>query len=132
MRYVVIGGVVVVVLASLLFVVPLFLWGFESAVAGAAIWLLLLCIGFTLVPLAVLLVGTWKGMPWVLGKVGGLLGGVQSLADRVSGLAERGSRATVSPDIWLYSRFAWLQGFLGAIRRTGTAKPRARSIEESV
>lgn len=130
MRYVVIAGAVVVGLGSLLFIVPLLLWGFESAVAGAAIWLLLVCIVFTLIPLAVMLAGARKGMPWVLGKVGGLLGGLQSATDRVSGLAERSGRAAVAPDIWLYSRFAWLQGFWGAIRRARDAKARARSAEE--
>ncbi len=116
--------IVLAVMVGLLAVVPLavliVVWaaqGFMAAAAWAAIYLLLWSILLTLVPLAVLAVAVVKGAPFALGKMGSFFGRFRRLAERLDGLVARASGVAVRPDIWLYSKAAWLSGYLHGVQR---------------
>lgn len=115
---------ILVIMALVLIVFPLglfgvawALWGFSPAVAWAMAWLLIWLIIITLVPGVIFAALVFKGMPWTTGKVDGMLRSIGSFADRSNVLAERAGRSAVAPDLWLYTKVAWLRGFLGALWR---------------
>jgi hypothetical protein len=110
-------ALVLIVFPLGLFAVAWVLWGFSPAVAWATAWLLIWLIVITIVPGAVLAGLVFKGLPWVTGKVDDLLRAVGSLVDRSNMLAERAGRLAITPDLWLYTKAAWLRSFLGALWR---------------
>ncbi len=116
--------IVLAVVAAILVVIPLLIFlavwaasGFTSAAHWAAVYLLLWCIVLGLVPLAITFALAWKGLPFVHSKLAQGLETVVSIADRTSQFADRAGRKAAAPNIWLYSRAAWLRAFLGALWR---------------
>lgn len=93
------------------------LGGYAAAVAWATSWIVMGLIIFTVVPLAILGALTVKGMPWITDKVDALLRLVSSAADGGADASQSLGRRAIAPDLWLYTKAAWLRGFLGALRR---------------
>ncbi len=110
--------------AAILAVIPLAIFlvvwavsGFGTATHWAAVYLLLWSIVMGLVPLGIALGLAWKGLPFVLAKSAAVMETTISIGNRVDRLTARAGNAAVKPNIWLYSRVAWLRAFVAALWR---------------
>ncbi|MHB1132459.1 MAG: hypothetical protein ACYC4L_08740 [Chloroflexota bacterium] len=100
----------------LAFGVAFYLSGFEVAVAVAGIFLGTVLFLALLLPLA-LNGGLVWGLFKVRGKARGGLRALASGAGRGERLLDRLSGYLALPDIWLYSRAAWVRGFFSGLRQ---------------
>ena len=116
--------VILWVLLALLVVLPLAIfagavvvrgWDWNAGALVAGVYLGIALVVGLLIPL-VICGGLVYGLRLVRRKARVALSAVTTNVARVERPVERASQLAVAPDVWLYSRFAWLGGFVRGLR----------------